>query len=301
MNNHSLRPNFLIVGVARCGTTSIYHYLKQHPQIGFSKKKEPKYFSSLHLDFPQKGIGDNTVDEKIVKSFEEYIELFSSLGNYSAIGEASSDYFYYYKNTIPEIKKTLGDVPIIISIRNPLDRCYSAYNNLVRDGREPLSFTRALEEEEKRMKDGWDWMWAYKNGSLYADAIRAFQENFSKVKVVLFEDLQRNPIQVLGEIEDFMDLESYKTYDVSIKYSPSGKPKNKLIKLISSRNSKMVNTLRTTALSLIPRAYLEKIAQGFFAKDQLEDSLKNDLKKYFLEDIEKTSHLLGVSLDKWKE
>ena len=46
MNNIQL-PNFIIAGVARCGTTSLYHYMKQHPDIGFSTKKEPKYYSSI--------------------------------------------------------------------------------------------------------------------------------------------------------------------------------------------------------------------------------------------------------------
>ncbi|HET8804236.1 MAG TPA: sulfotransferase [Aequorivita sp.] len=300
MNSKAL-PNFLIVGVARCGTTSLYHYLKQHPEIGFPKKKEPKYFSSLHLDFPQKGIGDHTVDEKIIKNFREYQRLFAGLENYSVIGEASSDYFYYHEKTIPEIKKTLGDVPILISIRNPLDRCYSAYNNLVRDNREPLSFERALKEEEERVKKGWDWMWAYKKGSLYADGIAAFQENFSKVKVVLFEDLQKDPKQVLREIENFLSLKPYEKYDVSIKYSPSGNPKNKFIKLISSRNSMCINRMRTTAMSLIPRKYLEKVSAGFFSKDQIDGKTMDYLENYFAEDIRKTGEIIGNSLHVWKK
>ena len=279
--NSQVLPNFLIAGVARCGTTSLFHYLKQHPEIGFPSKKEPKYFSSIHLNFPQKGVGDSTVDAKIVKSFDEYQRLFEGLGNHQIVGEASSDYFFYHKYTIPEIKKTLGDVPILISVRNPLDRCYSAYNNLVRDGREILPFDEALKKEENRMKSGWDWMWAYKKGSLYAEGIEAFQKNFSKVKIVLFEDLQENPHLVLRAIENFLNLEPYKKYNVSIKYSPSGNPKNKLIKLVSSRNSKLINALRTTLMSVVPRSYLEKIAVGFFAKDELDKEVQNYLENYF--------------------
>ncbi|ETN95788.1 sulfotransferase [Zhouia amylolytica] len=294
-------PDFLIVGVARCGTTSLFHYLNQHPKIGFPVKKEPKYFSSLHINFPQKGIGDSTVDNKIVKDLNTYTNLFNGLKDFPLLGEASSDYFYYHKNTIPEIKRTLGDVPIIISIRNPIERSFSAYNNLVRDGRENLSFSLALEKEDERSSAGWDWMWAYTQGSLYAEGIKAFQENFSKVKVVLFDEIQENPAKVLNDIEQFLDIEAYNDYDTSVKYSPSGSPKNKLIKLISSRNSKVINGVRNSVMNIIPRSVLEKIAKGFYAKDDLDNMLKKQLNEIFKEDIEKTEVLIGKSLNSWKK
>ncbi|HET8886895.1 MAG TPA: sulfotransferase [Salinimicrobium sp.] len=294
------KPNFIIVGVARCGTTSLFHYLNQHPQIGFPKKKEPKYFSAIHLKFPQRGVGDETVDEKIVKDFDEYKSLFKGLDNYKMIGEASSDYFFYHKNTIPEIRKTLGDIPIIISIRNPIERSYSAYNNLVRDGRETLSFKVALDKEEERIREGWDWMWAYKKGSLYAEGIEAFKGNFSKVKVILFEELQDNPLNVLHEVEIFLGLQKFNDYNTSVKYSPSGNPKNPLIKLISSRNSKLINVLRTTVMSIFPRKTLETIAKGFFAKGEIDEDVKMNLKNYFKKDIVQTEKLIEKSLDFWK-
>lgn len=297
----NLLPNFLIVGVARCGTTSLFHYLKQHPQIGFPKEKEPKYFSAKQLHFPQNGIGDATVDAKMVKTWEAYQRLFADLGDYRRRGDASSDYFYYHQHTIAEIKKSLGDVPVLISIREPVERSYSAFNNLVRDGRETLSFEQALKAEESRKNAGWDWMWAYKSGSRYAEGIAAFQENFSQVKVVLFDELKRNPKALLEEIEAFLGLDPYGEYDTSTKYSPSGSPKNGMIKLISSRNSKITNALRTLAMHLLPRTLLEKIAKGFFAKEELPKETKEYLKNYFAEDIQKTGELLDNSLNAWKK
>ena len=145
-----IKPNFIIVGVFRCGTTSLFHYLKQHPEIKFPKIKEPKYFSSSSINFPQKGPGDKTVDEGIVRCRNEYYELFKNLDSTKKIGEASSDYFYYHKSVIPRIKRELGDVKIIICLRNPVDRSVSAYNNLRRDSRETLSFEDAIEKENDR-------------------------------------------------------------------------------------------------------------------------------------------------------
>ena len=56
-------PNFVIAGATRSGTTSLYYYLKQHPEISFPSLKEPRYFSSTKLDLPQNGPGVATVDE----------------------------------------------------------------------------------------------------------------------------------------------------------------------------------------------------------------------------------------------
>ena len=69
-------PNFIIAGATRSGTTSLYHYLIQHPEISFPKLKEPRYFSSYDLKLPQKGPGDITVDDKLITSFEEYSDLY---------------------------------------------------------------------------------------------------------------------------------------------------------------------------------------------------------------------------------
>ena len=127
-----IKPNFIIVGVARCGTTSLFHYLEQHPEIGMAKVKEPKYFSSLDLTLPQNGIGDSTVFSKLIKDEASYDNLFEGLEGYKAVGEASSDYFYYHKTVIPRIKKKLGDIKIIVCLRDPVERAFSAYNNLIR-------------------------------------------------------------------------------------------------------------------------------------------------------------------------
>lgn len=297
MKNNRL-PNFLIVGVARCGTTSLFHYMDQHPQIGFSKIKEPKFFSSQVIQFPQTGIGDHTVDEKMVTNWESYQNLFSGIDNLVK-GEASSDYFYYHEKVTSLIKENLGDIPIIISIRNPYERSFSAYNNLIRDGRETLSFIDALHAEKDRIKDGWDWMWHYSKGSLYADGISNYYKHFSKVKVILFDDLE-NPIQVLNELIDFLGLDQFSEFDTNTKYSPSGKPRNFLIKLISSRNIGFVNFLRRKSLELIPRRVLEDISKGFFKKDTLPSEVIDLLSPKFEPDIKQVETLIGRDLSGWK-
>lgn len=298
-NSKDLNIDFLLVGVARCGTTSLFHYLKQHPDINFPKIKEPKYFSSKVINFPQNGIGDITVDVKMIKDFISYKKLFEGF-NTGIVGEASSDYFYYHKLVIPLIKEALGDIPILISIRNPYDRAFSAYNNLLRDGRENLSFLESLIREEERIQQGWDWMWHYKNGSLYSEGIKNFILNFSKVKVVLYDDLD-SPNSVLNDILDFLGVEHFLDFDTTIKYSPSGQPKNLFVKLISSRNIRFINFFRKKFIELVPRRYLELISKGFYKKDKYPKEVVSILSPFFNADIDETQKLIDRDLSNWKK
>ncbi len=294
-------PTFIIAGVARCATTSLYHYMKQHPDIGFPSQKEPKYFSSLSLTFPHKGIGDDTVDNIIIKDKERYFRLFDKLNSFKAIGEASSDYLYFHKYTVDAIKKELGDIPIIFSIRNPVERAYSAYNNLLRDGRETLKFMEALDAEEERMEDNWDWMWAYKGGGLYADAIEHFQNEFTNVKVVLFDDLEEDSNKVVKEIFEFLEVDPTITVNGETKYSHSGKPKNAFVAMLTGRNNKVVYALRRAVMSLVPRSLLEKVASKMLKKDDTPSEEKEYLQNYFHADIEKLESLIGRDLGNWKK
>lgn len=292
-------PNFVIAGAARCGTTSLYYYLKQHPEIGFPSKKEPKYFSSLGLQFPHRGPGDQTVDQAVVRDFSTYQKLFEGI-NQKRVGEASSDYLYHHRYSAQEMHRVLGDVPIILCLRNPVERAYSAYNNLVRDQRETLGFADALAAEASRIEDNWDWMWAYQAGGLYADQVAAFQKAFTQVKVILFEDLKRDPQSVIKDLLAFLGVDETCPIDTNTRYSHSGKAKNKFIAFLSRRDNRLAFALRKVALKLLPRSLLERVASRSLEKDDMQDGTRDALKTYFHQDILRLESLIGRNLEGWK-
>ncbi|MGM0581025.1 MAG: sulfotransferase [Bacteroidota bacterium] len=292
-------PNFIIAGVARCGTTSLYHYLNQHPDISFSAIKEPKYFSSKNISFPHKGIADETVDSKVITDKSDYLNLFKHVKTETAIGEASSDYLYYHKYTVDAIFHELGDIPILISIRNPVERAYSAFNNLVRDNRENLTFSYALDKEDDRLADNWDWMWAYKKGGQYYEGLSHFKSKFSNVKVILFEDLAENPNKVLKETFKFLNVDPNVTINTATSYSHSGKPKHRAAQILADRNNKFIYNLRTAAIKILPRKYLENLASKMFEKKNMNTKDRIFLKEYFKKDILKTGELINKDLSHW--
>jgi|TARA_B110000879_G_C11115245_1_gene489224 hypothetical protein len=293
------KPNFLIVGAAKAGTTALYYYLKQHVDIGFPDLKEPKYFSSSKLNLPHNGIGDHSVDKYAVKDWTEYLNLFKGLSSYKRIGEASPDYLFYHRETAGLIKETLGDIPIIIILRNPIKRAFSAYMYLKRDSREPLSFREGLDAEEDRLNDNWDFIWGYKKGGLYSEQVKTFLNTFTNVKVILQEELKTDTKRVIKEVYSFLNVNPNFTTDTSVEHNPSGTPKNILAKFLLNRNNKLATTTREFLKSIIPRRILEKIASRSLEKKSISKPNQELLKNYFEDDIAKLGVLLNRDLTKW--
>jgi len=115
-------PNFLIVGAAKAGTTSLGNYLSAHPNVFLSTPSEPKFLTSGFLEFPHQGPGDAEIDEGVISDFDEYKRLFEGGKTAEARGEASADLLYYHERAIPVIREVLGDPKIIIILRDPVER-----------------------------------------------------------------------------------------------------------------------------------------------------------------------------------
>jgi len=294
-------PNFIIAGAARSGTTSLYYYLKQHPDISFPSIKEPKYFSCCGKKFPHNGIGDDKVDKKIVKTYKEYVAVYDNVEALKCIGDASSDYLYYHHCSADNILNVLGDIPIIISLRDPVERAVSAYNNLVRDQRENLSFVDALKAEEKRIECNWDWMWLYKRAGLYYEQVKTYKEKFSQVKVIIFDDLISDPTGTLKEIYEFLNVDSSVLVDTKVKYSHSGYASNPIISFLSNINNRYMYFVRETVFDIIPRRYMEAIASCVLKKIDISENQKSVLRDYYLNDIVQLESILGISLSSWKK
>ncbi len=292
-------PNFLIVGSAKAGTTSLYYYLQQHPEISFPELKEPKYFSSLNLQFPHKGTGDSTVDKFAIKSFEEYKKLFNNL-NTKRIGEASPDYLYYYEKTPDEIYQKLGDIPIIIILRSPIKRAFSAYSYLTRDSRETLTFKEALEKEEYRQNNNYDFIWSYKRGGLYYEQVRAYKNRFTNVKVLLLEEFSKDPEKEMASIFEFLQVDTSFRVSTEVTHNVSGKPSNFIARFLLSRDNNVSQILRELLKKYVRREWLEKISSKFMIKEKILDTDANFLKDYYQEDIHKLEKLLDKDLSIWK-
>lgn len=127
-----MMPNFLIVGAPKCGTTSLYRYLKTHPDVFLPDLKEPLFFAAPEIDAAP------------IKKFEDYKALFPTGSDYKAVGEASA-WYLFHPEAPGRIRKYLGgDVKIVAILRNPVDMMFSLYQMRRRFGLEKRDVETAL-------------------------------------------------------------------------------------------------------------------------------------------------------------
>ena len=292
----NLKPNVLLVGSAKAGTTALFSFLCKHPAIEVPKRKEPKFFSYISGVNKLNGPYDERTIERCVKTENEYFGLYSASDQVISI-DGSVDNLYYYKRVIPLIKEKLGDVKIIINLRNPVTRAFSAYAMQVRDQREKLSFKEALTIEEDRIKQDYEFIWHYKQCGLYYNQVRAYLDNFTDVKIVIIDDFMANSKKVFDEVLSFLNLNL--NYDINFSESPNktGIPKSGLLHkvLILSAPVKKISTLLPTGLR---RVIHEKILKKLIGYKTLKynGECSEELAEFFEEDIGKLSNLLNRDL-----
>ena len=294
-------PNLLIAGAPRCGTTSLFHYLQKHPEISFPNLKEPRYFSSYRLSLPQRGPGDQSVDYKLITRFDDYIKLYERLEN-TYVGDGSTTYLYQYAESIPEILQRLGQPHIILVLRNPVLRAYSAYYNLVRDGRETENFGTAVELEASRIASNYDMMWHLTSVSMYADSVHAYLQAFASVKVILYDDLSNDPSAVLTEIAAFLGISSFPKIRRAIQYSRGGVPRLKSTSGVIGRKSNKTSRFRLMLEQRIGRYAFEKIGNLLLKPHpEITTYNYNKLLQVFTDDINRLEEIISRDLSHWKK
>ena len=262
-----IMPNFLIIGAAKAGTTSLYEYLKQHPQIWMSPVKETNFFAleGETLDFHGPGDQDWISSFSITK-IEEYLNLFQGAENAVAIGEASPLYLYSPKAP-KRIRQYIPNTKLIAILRNPVERAYSQFLMFVRDGREPLGdFAEAIEQEENRVLNNWEWAWQYLGVGFYYTQLQRYFDTFapSQIRVYLFDEFKTNPASILQDMFQFLGVDNSFIPDMSIKHNVS----------LNAKDSKSA----ASTLSLQVQRRLVEVYQ----KDllMLQELLQRDLSKW---------------------
>jgi hypothetical protein len=217
-------PNFFVVGAAKAGTTSLYAYLRQHPQVFLPKIKEPHFFAHVRPSPEMKHL------YAAINDRSTYLRLFRNAEGYRAIGDASPSYLWD-PEAANRIRRSVGEAKIVITLRDPVERAHSHYLADVREGVHDLSFYDALRQDMARPKKGWAVSLLYVELGQYAAQVRRYLDLFgpAQVKVVLFEELKRNSANVLKELAQFLEVdqgavEQINTSEVHNSYAaPRGK------------------------------------------------------------------------------
>lgn len=305
--NDSVRPNFIVAGATKAGTTSLYEYLRQHPDIFMPedpKRKEPQYFLN-------RGSG--------VASFQDYLNLFSGAGGCQAVGEASTAYLYATESP-GWIRDTLGPIKIIIVLRDPAKRAYSLWAYMARQGFENVvSFEKALALEEARRNDpefplaclelAQDYF--YFDTGLYHDPVNRYFDVFGRerVKIGLFEDLVKDPFTFCREIFEFLDVDPDFRPVIDI-HNQGRIPRFIPLQYLAQRAllGRGETTPAVRAASLLPRNVrgrflmkLKELNRALGSKPMMPATAYASLSEKYKPEIARLEGLLGRDLSIWRK
>ncbi|HYR05751.1 MAG TPA: sulfotransferase [Gallionella sp.] len=187
------RPDFIIIGAAKAGTTSLYRYLARHPKIFMSEPKEPTYFAR---------------DERFERGEDWYLSLFAKARSDQVCGEASTNYTNWplYPDTVARMAELLPDVRLIYLMRHPVDRAYSHYIQLIQnirtddpDYKFDKTFEEHIAEDDSIIQS-----------SNYMLQINQFLARYGRNQMLfmLFEDFIQAPQSSLLQVAHFLGIDA---------------------------------------------------------------------------------------------
>ena len=294
-------PNFFLIGAGKSGTTSLYYYLKQHPQIFMSPVKEPKYFALVGHDLDFRGPGDARIVAQTTTTAEAYLELFSGVTDEPVIGEAST----IYLNTDDSARRIHEQVPharLVAVLRHPADRAYSAYMHLRRDGYETLhSFTAALDAEPERIRQGYYYHWYLRTRGYYGRQLQTYFERFPRdhIRIYLYEDFAASPLRVLSDIFRFLDIDDTFEPDVSAQHNQSGIPRNLAVQKLLTRSHPAKEWLKRFIPERVGHRVISMMQRGVIATPGMPPEVRARLTEDYRDDILLLQDLIQRDLSHW--
>ena len=226
------RPNFLVIGAYKAGTTSLYHSLRQHPQIFLPVIKEVRFLTYAgHAQQPLTPL-ELRASPWPVTTITEYERLFAAAQpQHLARGEISPSYMAFPEQSILGIQHYTPQAKLIAILRQPAARAYSSFINLVKIGREEvLNFQETLHLETHnvpRRSDGSP----RRNrceGFYYAQ-LKPYFHTFGadRILVLLYDEWRTDPRQMLQKIFRFLAVDPTFSPDLTQHYNQSAWPRSR--------------------------------------------------------------------------
>ena len=206
-------PDFLIIGAQKGGTTSLYLYLNEHPNIGGAVIKEVSFFDKNY----QQGL--SWYRAQFPMPLRQLYTRDIRKQNYT-VGEASPGYLIY-PHAPERIAKMLPRVKLIALLRNPVERAYSQYRHNVSRGFEQLSFADAIEAEEERTQAETEkvlsnpnynstafFRYSYLARGVYVDQLKHWLNFFPREQLLILksEELNAEPMEIFKQTLTFLNV-----------------------------------------------------------------------------------------------
>jgi Sulfotransferase family len=299
-------PNFLVIGAAKAGTNALYRFLQEHPQVYMSPWKEPKFFafeSAEDLGFRAANGCEAPVNATVVLERQEYEQLFDAARGELARGEASPHYLYAEKAP-KRIKALVPDMKLVAVLRNPIDRAFSSYQHLVRDGLEPLDFGAALDAEPARIADHYAFLYRYTDLGFYTRQLSRYDKLFpaDQLLILLYDDLRRDPESTCRRLFSFLGVDDSFVPTRSEDYNLSGVPRNRLLHRLLNPSAPMKRRLWQAAPGRLRDPLLRlqtRMVNRNLERQSMPARERDRLRNVFKQEVTKLEKRLDRDLSHW--
>ena len=299
-------PNFLIIGAAKAGTSALFHTLRQHPQVYMSPYKEPKFFafeSPEELTFKAADGGSAPVNFTAVLERSKYEQLFDDARGELALGEASPQYLYVEKSP-SRIRALAPQMKLVVILRNPIERAYSSYLHLIRDGLEPLDFGAALDAEPERLAQNYGFLYRYTDMGFYTDQLARYDEAFPRdqLLVLLHDDLRSDPAATYRRLFQFLGVDDSFNPPTSEEPNRSGVPRNRALHRLLNPSA----TVKRRLWDAVPRPLAEpllrmqtRVVNRNLERQPMPEPQREWLRDVFRDEITRLERRLETDLSHW--
>jgi hypothetical protein len=300
-----IEPTFFMVGAARAGTTSMYDYLREHPQIYMPASlagKEPSFFCDLVPPWAAR-----------YRDIDSYLSLYARGRGHLALGDASTNYLVAPESA-GRIYQRYPHAKILIILRNPVARAHSLYRYICAWGFEDATtFEKGLAREAGRLGNAafiarWQllsYAFLYYHSGLYADQVARYFDTFPReqVHVILFDDLKKDLLATIQGVYRFLGVDADYEPHLDSRNASSFPLSVKLQAWIGRQwNDNPLNPrgpVRHRDRTHFPTAMAINQLLGGYRDVRLRPDTRRALTDRFAPDIARTSALIGRSLDDW--
>lgn len=295
-------PNFFLIGAARSGSTALFDYLGQHPEVFTSDPKEPHFFALEGTRPAFRGPGDEEmINRRSVTDPDAYRALFRGSDGARAAGEGSVSYLYSPRAP-GRIRRAVPDARLVCILRNPAERAYSAFRYLRARTYEPIpDFREALDREEERIEAGWHHIWHYRRMGRYAEQLRRWYRIFDpeQIRVYRFEDFVRDPESLLRDCFEFLGVDpSFRPSRTPVTV-PSGEPLSGVLQRFLLESPPLKEALKRLIPGEIRRWLAGRIRKANLKKEPMDPAIRSELLEDYREGIRALEELTGRSFTEW--
>lgn len=296
-------PDFLILGTAKAGTTALFGALSRHTRVFCSPEKEPRFFAYAGCQPLFNGPGGAENARAVRSSEKAYTALFDKCPAGSIAGEASTAYLS--SDTAPAAAfHYVPHARLIAILRHPVERAYSQYLHLRREGAEPLGdFEDAWNAQDARIDQGWRPTTHYRNRGFYGAALTRWLSVFPREQLLIlfYEDWRSRPEQVLGLVSAHLRIEPFEDPVVREENVSSLQPRWPWL------HHRMVedNALRRWTKRRLPLTVRDVITRSVSGVNlrpgrRLDPAVRARLSAIYHDDLKVVESLTGRDLSAWR-